>query len=177
MKTRQVGHGAARRNFVPLLTFGALALAVVFPASASEAPKAVQKDRKGEGIEVEVISRPWGKGAEVDGKPVGGKAKVRLSYVTYSADKSIFVGYYQDGWFEMVSLHDAKTKAQLGSISCDGGVPTLFRISKDKKFLGARTGVGWYVWKIPSFEKVFVLGDIDFDRLAEAERDKAAKPE
>ena len=60
-------------------------------------------------------------------------------------------------------------RKQLGSVYCDGGVPTVFRFSQDNKFLGAKSSVGWYVWKIPSFEKIFVLGDIDIDRLSEAE--------
>ncbi len=95
--------------------------------------------------------------------------KVNLSFVTYNKDRSLFVGYYQDGWSEMVSLHDAKTKKQLGSVYCGGGVPKVFRFSKDGNFLGAKASVGWYVWKIPKFEKVFILGDIDFDRLPNAE--------
>ncbi len=90
--------------------------------------------------------------------------KVNLKFITYNQDKSLFVGYYQSGWDEMVSLHDAKTKKQLGSVYCGGGVPTVYRFSKDGNFLGAKASVGWYVWKIPSFEKVFILGDIDFQQ-------------
>ena len=119
-------------------------------------------------IEVEVKVNVWKSDeAAKAGDPLRGavdrKLRVQLSYVTYNKDKSLFVGYYQDGWFEMVSLHDAKTKDQLGSVYIDGGVPTLFRFSNDNKFLGAKGSVGWYVWKIPSFDKIFVLEDVDFD--------------
>ena len=99
-----------------------------------------------------------------------------LEDVTPNKDSTLLVGYYQDGWDEMVSLHDAKTKKQLGSVSCGGGVPTVYRFSKDNKFLGAKTSVGWFVWKIPSFEEVIVLGSTDFVNFSAAEQDGAEQP-
>lgn len=107
----------------------------------------------------------------------GHTSKVKLKYVSYSHDRSLFVGYYQDGWDEMVSLHDAKTKEQLGKVSCGGGIAKVYRFSKDKKTLGAKTGVGWYVWKIPSFEEVIVLGDTDFVKLPHSLKGKNEKGE
>ncbi len=90
---------------------------------------------------------------------------VELEYVTYNHDRSQFVGYYQHGWFEMVSLHDAKTKKRMAHVYCEGGAPTVFRFSKCGKFLGAKASVGWYVWKIPTFDEVLILGDTDFYSL------------
>lgn len=107
----------------------------------------------------------------------GKTTRVELENVTFNKDKSLFVGYYQDGWEEMVSLHDAKTKKQLGRVSCGGGIPEFYRFSWDNKFLGAKTkNVGWFVWKIPSFEEVLILGDLDFTKLSAAEQDDAEQP-
>ena len=154
-----------------------LLIPLAFSLSASPLlaqPETKRAEKKGDGariIEVEVkrdaIRQTTNekKAAGDEGKALS--SRVELEYVTFNRDKSLLVGYFQDGWFEMVSLHDAETKKQLASVYCDGGVPTVFRFSKDNRFLGAKTGVGWYVWKIPSFEKVFVLGDIDIDRLIE----------
>ena len=106
----------------------------------------------------------------------GKTTREKLKNVTFNKDKSLFVGYYQDGWEEMVSLHEAKTKKQLGSVSCGGGIPEIYRFSRDNKFLGAKTWVGWYIWKIPSFEEVLILGDVDFTKLSAAEQDGAEQP-
>ncbi len=106
----------------------------------------------------------------------GKTTREELENVTFNKDKSLFVGYYQDGWEEMVSLHDAKTKKQLGSVSCGGGIPEFYRFSRDNKFLGAKTWVGWYIWKIPSFEEVLILGDVDFTKFSAAEQDGAEQP-
>lgn len=149
----------------------ALSLSFAPLLAQTETHKAEKKGHEARIIEVEVTrdairqSTNEKKGAGDEGKV--GASKVELECVTFNSDQSLFVGYYQNGWFEMVSLHNAKSKKQLASVYCDGGVPSVFRFSKDNEFLGAKTGVGWYVWKIPSFEKVFVLGDIDFDRLTE----------
>ena len=103
--------------------------------------------------------------APPEGAKKDAKKTVELEHVTYNLDRSQFVGYYQDGWFEMVSLHDAKTKKQIGYVYCEGGVPKTFRFSKDGKHLGAEASVGWYVWKIPTFEEVLILGDTNFYEL------------
>ena len=108
------------------------------------------------------------KGADKDAKQT-----VELEFVTYNLDRSQFVGYYQEGWFEMVSLHDAKTKKQLGYVYCEGGVPKTFRFSRDGKHLGAKASVGWYVWKIPTFEEVLILGDTNFYEL---EKEQGREP-
>ena len=120
------------------------------------------EDKEPKTVEVEV-KRVLHFSGEKEKKEV--LSKEELSNVTYNHDRTLFVGYYQDGWDEMVSIHDAKTKKQLGSVSCGGGIPSIYRFSKDQKFLGAKTGVGWYVWKIPNFEEVFVLGKTDFDKV------------
>ncbi len=162
-----------RTNHFPSLFLIPLALSLPFSPLLAQ-PETKRAEKKGDGariIEVEVKrdairqTKNAKKAAGDEGKALS--SRVELEYVTFNRDKSLLVGYYQDGWFEMVSLHDAETKKQLASVYCDGGVPTVFRFSKDNRFLGAKTGVGWYVWKIPSFEKVFVLGDIDIDRLIE----------
>ena len=148
--------------FAPLL---AAAIGGICPLNAEPAGKEAENP---EVIEVEVLANPdVGQKAIDEAEGVDKKAlkKVELEHVTYNLDRSQFVGYYQDGWFEMISLHDAKTKKQIGYVYCDGGFPTAFRFSKDGKTLGAKASVGWYVWKIPSFEKVFVLGDVDFFEL------------
>jgi len=111
------------------------------------------------------------------GAEEGKTTREELENVTFNKDKSLFVGYYQDGWEEMVSLHDAKTKKQLGSVSCGGGIPQFYRFSWDNKFLGAKTkNCGWYVWKIPSFEEVIILEDLDFTKLSADEQDDAEQP-
>ena len=56
-------------------------------------------------------------------------------------------------------------------MSSDGGIPKVFRFSKDGKYLGANASVGWYVWKIPAFEEVLILGDTNFYEL---EKEQAA---
>ena len=122
------------------------------------------------GIEVETFVR------DLSGKWVKVSRTEELENVTYNKDGNLLVGYYQDGWDEMVSLHDAKTKKQLGSVSCGGGIPTVYRFSKDNKFLGAKTSVGWFVWKIPSFEEVIVLGSTDFVKFSAAQQDGTDQP-
>ena len=121
-------------------------------------------------IEVETFVRDLG------GKWVKVSRTEELENVTYNKDRNLLVGYYQDGWDEMVSLHDAKTKKQLGSVSCGGGIPTVYRFGKDNKFLGAKTSVGWFVWKIPSFEEVIVLGSTDFVEFSAAQQDGTDQP-
>lgn len=158
----------------------ALSLPVAQLLAQTELNRAKKKGKEARIIEVEVkrnaILNTTNKKREAGDEAKALSARVELEFVTLSHDKSLLVGYYQDGWFEMISLHDAKNKKQLGSVYCDGGVPTVFRFSKDNRFLGAKTGVGWYVWKIPSFEKVFVLGDVDLDRLIEANQDGVDQP-
>ena len=145
----------------------AAALIFLSPTVLAEPAKPVA-EKKAPVMKVEVAAHPVlnikapapPKGADKDAKKT-----VELEFVTYNHDRSQFVGYYQDGWFEMVSLHDAKTKKQLAYVYCEGGVPKTFRFSKNGKHLGAEANVGWYVWEIPTFEELLILGDTDFYSL------------
>ena len=160
-----------------IIAASALSLSFAGPSNAQTEVEHGQKaEHDPERIEVEVEIRDWGQDEQADSSASAGKKRrvEKLSYVSYNKDRSLFVGSFQDGWFEIVSLHDAKTRKQLGSVYCEGGLPGVFRFSEDNQFLGAKASVGWYVWKIPSFKRVIVLGDTDFVKFS-AEQDAALK--
>ena len=143
----------------------ALALLSLTPALFAE-PAKPAAEKKAPTLKVEVKVHPEFTNVKLPAKAEGidknAMMEVELEHVTYNLDRTQFVGYYQHGWFEMVSLHDAKTKKQIAYVYCEGGVPKNFRFSRDGKHLGAEASVGWYVWKIPSFEEVLILGDTNF---------------
>ena len=75
--------------------------------------------------------------------------QVKLSHKTFSPDGSTYVGYYRDGWDEVISVHDSKTQKQLRRFLCHGDQEFLF--TPDGRTLASRCmKKGWALWDVCS---------------------------
>ncbi len=82
---------------------------------------------------------------------------------TYSPDKKLFAIFAQDGWDEVISIHDAASGKQIRSIVGHGDFVEEFKFSDDGKVLASRCSNrdrrGWAVWDVAAGKLLMHLPD------------------
>ena len=75
--------------------------------------------------------------------------QVTLLHKTFSPDGRTYVGYYRDGWDEVISVHDTKTRKQMRRVLCHGDNVQEFRFTPDGQTLASRCAKkGWALWDV-----------------------------
>ena len=68
---------------------------------------------------------------------------------TVSPDGRLYAEFYQDGWDEVISIHDAKSGKQIKTIVGHGDMVQEFKFTADGKLLASRSERrGWAVWNV-----------------------------
>jgi len=75
--------------------------------------------------------------------------QVELLHKTFSPDGRTYVGYYRDGFDEVISVHDTKTRKQIRRFLCHGDNVQEFRFTPDGQTLASRCAKkGWALWDV-----------------------------
>ena len=75
--------------------------------------------------------------------------RVQLKHKTYSPDKKVYVGFYRDGWDEIISIHETKSKKQIKRLLSGGDNVAKFKFSENGKLLATYAKQrGWKVWDV-----------------------------
>ena len=84
--------------------------------------------------------------------------RLQLKHKTYSADKKLYVGFYQDGWDETISIHETKSKKQIKRIVGHGDNVSQFKFSDNGKLLASfDKRKGWKLWDVSSGKLILEL--------------------
>ena len=92
---------------------------------------------------------------------IRGLQRTKLAHKTFSLDGKLYAGFYQDGWDETISIHDAATGKQLQRIVGHGDFVERFKFSADGKMLATWSEKGWKIWEVSTGHQLLELPGIE----------------
>jgi WD40 repeat protein len=76
---------------------------------------------------------------------------------TLSPDGKSYAVWYQDGWDEVIAIHDSDSGKEKRRIIGHGDLVQEFRFTPDGKVLASRSRDGWKLWEVATGKKLLEL--------------------
>jgi hypothetical protein len=90
-----------------------------------------------------------------------GPVRTTLAHKVFSPDKKLFAGYYRDGFDEVISIHETKTRKQIKRFLAQGDEIRELKFTPDGKLLASRCvnpdRKGWALWDVSTGRLVLRL--------------------